>query len=242
MTASEQKKSEMVSIYDAEASFQVIEEAILGLWKVVNNLTAIQPPKCEHYRVTVFGSARLKADSPLYEGVKYLASELTEMGCDIITGGGPGLMQAANEGSVIADPTGKTKSIGIRVDLDFEQATNPFVEQLYQHQTFFTRLHHFVLLSNAFIVVPGGIGTALEAFMIWQLLQVRKLHQTPLIMVGEMWPDLLDWAEKYMVNIEPKMANPADMKIPHCVNNFEEAVAVLREYHGEWAKGCEIKN
>jgi uncharacterized protein (TIGR00730 family) len=234
------KVSGNTSIYDAQNSYQVIEESILGLWKVVNNLTSIQPPRCHRYRVTIFGSARLQPDSPLYNGVKFFASELTKMGCDIVTGGGPGLMQAANEGSFLADKNKSTNSIGIRVDLDFEQSANPFVEQMYQHQTFFTRLHHFVLLSNAFVVVPGGIGTTLEALMIWQLLQVRKLNNMPFILVGEMWSDLVDWADKYMVNVEDQLASPKDIQIPYCVNNFAEATSVLRKHHSQWLQGCEI--
>ncbi|HBB35918.1 MAG TPA: lysine decarboxylase [Cyanobacteria bacterium UBA8803] len=230
------KKSDSVSISDPEATFQVIEEAVLGLWHVVNNLTTIQPPKRNRYRVTIFGSARMQPESTLYQGVRRLASELTVMGCDIVTGGGPGLMQAANEGSVIADPADLTQSIGIRVNLDFEQEVNPFVEQVYEHRTFFSRLHHFVLLSDAFIVVPGGIGTALEALMIWQLLQVRKLHDTPLIMIGKMWFDLVAWAQEYMVNVEPRMAHPADLMIPHCVNDFEEAIVLLQESYEVWQR------
>ncbi|BAZ04082.1 LOG family protein [Calothrix sp. NIES-3974] len=229
-----------VSIHDTEATFAIIEETILGLWQVVNNLTRVQPPKCDRYRVTIFGSARLQPHTPLYNGVKYLASQLANLGCDIITGGGPGLMQAANEGSVIADPHNRTKSIGIRVDLDFEQETNPFVEHVYQHQTFFTRLHHFVLLSNAFVVVPGGIGTTLEALMIWQLLQVRQLDQTPFIMVGEMWDELIIWAEKYMVNSTYPMANPHDIQIPICVQTFDEAVEILSTKHQEWTQSCSV--
>ncbi|NJM27555.1 MAG: LOG family protein [Pseudanabaena sp. RU_4_16] len=216
------------------ATFEVIQDAVLQLWGVVNRLTDIRPPKRKRYRVTIFGSARLQPDNPLYAGVRHLASQLTVMGCDIVTGGGPGLMQAANEGSVIADPGDLTESIGIRVELDAEQSTNPFVEQVYKHQTFFSRLHHFVLLSDAFVVVPGGIGTTLEAMMIWQLLQVRKLHNTPFIMVGKMWFDLNAWAQEHMVNVEHKMANPIDMHIPRCVDNFEEAIALLRASHAEW--------
>ncbi len=234
------KTADSVSIYDAQSSFQVVESAILGLWKVVNNLTTIQPPKRERYRVSIFGSARLKPDSPLYEGVKRLASELTAMGCDIVTGGGPGLMQAANEGSVIADPANLTQSIGVRIDLDFEQESNPFVEELYQHQTFFTRLHHFVLLSDAFVVVPGGIGTTLEALMIWQLLQVRKLNDTPLIMIGQMWSDLQAWAQLYILNTEQPMANPEDIKIPDCVSDFDSAIALLQKAHAQWQQECEL--
>ncbi len=225
---------EAKSISDEAATFQVIQDALLGLWEVVNNLTTIRPPRRERYRVTIFGSARMKPGNALYSGVKHLASELTTMGCDIVTGGGPGLMQAANEGSVSADPADLTQSIGVRIDLDFEQHTNPFVEKVYQHRTFFSRLHHFVLLSDAFVVVPGGIGTTLEALMIWQLLQVRKLHDTPLIMVGDMWVDLVAWSSKHMVNVDFLMADSADMSIPRCVDNFEEAIALIRESHSKW--------
>ena len=231
------QRPDNVSILDGEASYRVIQKAVLGLWEVVNSLTTIRPPKRERYRVTIFGSARLEPDNPLYDGVRRLASELTAMGCDIVTGGGPGLMQAANEGSVMADPMDQTKSIGIRIDLAFEQDANPFVEQVYQHQTFFSRLHHFVLVSDAFVVAPGGIGTTLEALMIWQLLQVRKLHDTPLIMVGPMWADLAAWAQKHMALAESQLLDPADMSIPQCVDSFEAAIALLREAHSKWQGG-----
>ena len=126
-----QSKSAQTSIANPAATFEVIRKAILGLWDVVNELTSIKPTKRERYRVTIFGSARIQKETPLYNDVRQLASELTTMGCDIVTGGGPGLMEAANEGSVVADPADRTKSIGIRIALEFEQATNPFVEQVY---------------------------------------------------------------------------------------------------------------
>ncbi|MDJ0591289.1 MAG: LOG family protein [Pleurocapsa sp. MO_226.B13] len=223
-----------VDIADSEAAFNVIHDAILNLWDTVNKLSSIQPPRRERYCVTLFGSARIQPDTPLYSGVRHLAEELTKMGCDIVTGGGPGLMQAANEGSVIADPKDLTKSIGIRVDLGFEQDTNPFVEQAYLHRTFFSRLHHFVLASDAFVVLPGGIGTALEALMIWQLLQVRKLQNTPLIMVGTMWSELAIWAKKHTIDVEPPMADPADLSIPECVDSCEAAIALLKKAHQQW--------
>jgi uncharacterized protein (TIGR00730 family) len=224
-----------VDIQDSDAAFMVLEDAILGLWDVVNSLTTIRPPKRERYRVTIFGSARITPDTAIYQGVRELASELTKMGCDIVTGGGPGLMQAANEGSVLADPEDLTKSIGLRVNLAFEQEANPFVEQVYQHRTFFSRLHHFVLISDAFVVVPGGIGTALEALIIWQLLQVRKLENTPLVMIGPMWKDLIHWAARYMVDVRPPMADPADISIPYCLDTCEEAIGILRESHRQWS-------
>ena len=112
------------------------------------------------------------------------------MGCDIVTGGGPGLMQAANEGASEAITPEKDRSLGIRIELPFEQEVNPFVDQVFEHRTFFSRLHHFVLVSDAFVVVPGGIGTVLETFMIWQLLQVRQVQNTPLILIGK---KITDW-------------------------------------------------
>lgn len=228
------RHADAVNPADREGMFEVVQESVFQLWEVVNNLTRIQPPKQERYCVTIFGSARMTPETPLYNGVRHLAGELTAMGCDIVTGGGPGLMQAANEGSVKADPDNRTQSIGIRVSLDFEQETNPFVEQVYLHRTFFSRLHHFILLSNAFVVVPGGIGTALEALTVWQLLQVRKLYDTPLIMVGSMWSDFAAWARHYMVDVDPPMADPADMSIPHCVDDCEAAIALLRDAHKKW--------
>jgi uncharacterized protein (TIGR00730 family) len=228
--------SETVPIQDNQAAFDIVQNAVLGLWDVVNDLTRIRPAKRDRYCVSIFGSARMEPNDPLYEGVKCLASELTTLGCDIVTGGGPGLMRAANEGSVVADPQDLTRSIGIRVDLAFEQEANPFVEEMYRHRTFFSRLHHFVLISDAFVVVPGGIGTSLEAMMIWQLLQTRKLSQTPLIFVGQMWADLVTWADRYMVDVSPAMADPADLSIPQCVDQFDQAIALLKASHAQWCQ------
>jgi uncharacterized protein (TIGR00730 family) len=156
------------------------------------------------------------------------------MGCDVITGGGPGLMQAANEGAAAADAPERNRSVGIRVDLPFEQEVNPFVEQAFEHKTFFTRLHHFVLTSDAFVVAPGGIGTVLELMMVWQLLQVKHLHDTPLILVGKLWAGLVDWARKHLLTTDPPLANPEDMTIPRCVNTADEAIALLRDHHSRW--------
>jgi uncharacterized protein (TIGR00730 family) len=156
------------------------------------------------------------------------------MGCDIITGGGPGLMQAANEGASEANATEHDKSIGIRIALPFEQDINPFVEQAFEHETFFTRLHHFVLASDAFIVAPGGIGTVLEAMMIWQLLQVRHLEDTPFLMVGRMWPGLIEWTRQTMLASDSPFANPEDLELPRCLADADEAIAVIREHHDRW--------
>jgi uncharacterized protein (TIGR00730 family) len=157
------------------------------------------------------------------------------MGCDIVTGGGPGLMQAANEGAASAPD--RAQSVGIRVDLPFEQEINAFVTQAFEHRTFFTRLHQFVLASDAFIVAPGGIGTVLETMMIWQLLQVRHLQGTPLILVGKMWPGLIEWARSSMLSADTPLANVEDMTIPRCVANADEAIALIREHRQVWLSG-----
>jgi len=131
-----------------------------------------------------------------------------------------------------ADPD--RSSVGIRADLPFEQDVNPFVGQVFEHGTFFSRLHHFVLVSDAFVVVPGGIGTLLETMMIWQLLQVRKLHDTPLVLVGAMWPELVEWARRSMLRPDSPLASPEDFTIPTCCQNATEVLDLLREHHSQW--------
>jgi uncharacterized protein (TIGR00730 family) len=231
------QKSDVISLADEEGVKQVLVNSVLGLWDVVNNLTRLRPSKRDRYRVTIFGSARAKAGTFGYEETKRLAAALAEMGCDIITGGGPGLMQAANEGAASAPD--RAQSVGIRVDLPFEQEVNAFVTEAFEHRTFFTRLHQFVLTSDAFIVAPGGIGTVLETMMIWQLLQVRHLQDTPLILVGKMWPGLIKWARSSMLAIDPPLANPEDMTIPRCAANADEAVALIREHQRLWQSARE---
>ena len=128
-----------ISLADEEGVKDILVNTVFSLWDIVSNLTRLRPSKRDRYRVTVFGSARAQPGTFVYDEVKRLASALAEMGCDIITGGGPGLMQAANEGSAAAGATQRNRSIGIRVDLPFEQDVNPFVEQAFTHKTFFTR-------------------------------------------------------------------------------------------------------
>jgi uncharacterized protein (TIGR00730 family) len=226
--------SETVSLGDEEATARVLSQAVLGLWEVVNNLTRLRPTRRLRYRATIFGSARTDPDHWVYAAVRELAAELTRLGCDIVTGGGPGLMQAANEGARMAGADPDRGSVGIRVDLPFEQDVNPFVSQVFEHGTFFSRLHHFVLVSDAFVVVPGGIGTVLETMMIWQLLQVRKLYDIPLVLVGPMWEELVEWARKSMLRPHGPLASPEDIAIPVCCRTGPEILAIIREHHGRW--------
>jgi uncharacterized protein (TIGR00730 family) len=223
--------SRLVSLSDEEAVREIVRSTVLNLWKVVNNLTRLRPSSRDRYRVAIFGSARAQPGTFVYDEVKRVASAFASMGCDIVTGGGPGLMQAANEGARSAGAPG---SVGIRVELPFEQDVNPFVEQAFEHETFFTRLHHFVLASDAFVVVPGGIGTVLETLMIWQLLQVRHVDNVPLILVGKMWTGLVEWAKTSMLDPRLALANAEDLRIPQCLETADEAIAVVRDLHEKW--------
>src|SRR6516165_1871250 len=232
----QENKPGPVSLADEEAVKQVLVNAVFGLWDIVSNLTRLKPSKRERYRVTIFGSARARPGSFVYDEVKRVAAALADMGCDIITGGGPGLMQAANEGAAAVNAPERNRSVGIRVELPFEQEVNPFVEQAFEHKTFFSRLHHFVLTSDAYVVSPGVIGTVLELTLIWQLLQVKHVQDTPLILVGKMWAELVDWARKNLLKPELSLASPEDMTIPHCVNTADEAIALIQEHHAKWLK------
>lgn len=225
-----------ISLHDERKVLDLVSNSIMNLWEVVNNLTRLRPTQRERYRVTIFGSARIPRDHWVYAAVRDLAEELTRLGCDIVTGGGPGLMAAANEGVKRADPTAPDRSVGIRVDLPFEQDVNAFVTQAYEHRTFFTRLQQFVLMSDAFVVVPGGIGTVLEAMMIWQLLQVRHLQDTPLILAGKMYTDLIAWCRTSMLRPEFPLASPEDFTLPHCVDDGPGILPIIREHRARWVE------
>jgi uncharacterized protein (TIGR00730 family) len=225
----------LVPLSDEPAALAILTKSVMGLWETVNNLTRLRPTKRDRYRVTVFGSARVSPDHWVYGAVRDVAAELTRLGCDIVTGGGPGLMQAANEGVKLADPDGShQKSVGIRVELPFEQDVNAFVTDAFEHKTFFTRLHHFVLVSDAFIVTPGGIGTVLETLMVWQLLQVKHLRDVPLILAGHFWDGLLDWTKNVMLKPDIPLISPGDLNIPQVLPDGPSIVKAIREHHAQW--------
>jgi predicted Rossmann-fold nucleotide-binding protein len=196
-----------------EETFEVVEEALVDLWSVVNDLARIRPPKPKYYRVTVFGSSRMRRGDQLFEDVRSLAEQLSYMGCDIVTGGGPGLMEAANEGAKLGDPNNVTRSFGLPIELSSEEEPNPFVEKIYRHR----------------IVVPGGLGTLLETAMIWQLCQVKHVSGIPLILLGEMWEELRVWAREHMLGGERNLAGPQDLDIPYCAPTVNDAVKIIRE-------------
>jgi len=228
-------QSLQVSLADEERVKEILSASVMSLWEVVNDLTRLRPSRRERYRVAIFGSARAKPGTFVYEEVKRVAAAFAALGCDIVTGGGPGLMQAANEGAASAGAG--PASMGIRVELPFEQDVNPFVDEAFEHKTFFTRLQHFVIVSDVFVVVPGGIGTVLEMLMIWQLLQVRHVDNVPLILVGKMWTGLVEWARTSMLDPKLALANAEDLRIPQCLETADEAIAVVRDLHEKWKAG-----
>ena len=203
----------------------ILDKAIYQLWETINDLDQIQPERVEHYRVSIFGSSRIRRGDPIYEDVRKLSFELARMGIDIVTGGGPGLMEAANSGAVEGQIESHARSFGLAIHLPTEESANPFVDKVFRHRTFFSRLHHFVRLSSAFIVMPGGIGTALELLMVWQLLQVKHMREHPLVLVGTMWNGLIDWMRAEIVG--RGLASPPDIEIVSVVSSAEEAIPII---------------
>ncbi|AAM71701.1 MAG TPA: LOG family protein [Chlorobaculum sp.] len=146
-----------------------------------------------HYRVTIFGSARISEGDEAYRDVYDIARGLAAEGFDIVTGGGPGLMRAANSGSKSVSNGGQ--SIGLNIKLPHEQCPNPYLDIKEEFDRFSGRLDAFMAMSDAVVVAPGGIGTMLELFYSWQLVQVQHLCETPIILFGEIWTSLLLWLE-----------------------------------------------
>lgn len=198
---------------------------ILFFYRLISWLDRKAPLEKRYFRVAIFGSSRIQPEDAVYVQVRELAKKLSFMGCDIVTGGGPGLMQAANEGARAGAYRYKTRSFGLTILLPMEEQPNPFLDEVAQHSTFFSRLHQFIRLSHAYIVMDGGIGTTLEALMVWQLLQVQMLRDRPLIFVGPMWRGLRDWMERQVV--QPGRASAPDLEIAHWVDTVDEAVEVV---------------
>jgi uncharacterized protein (TIGR00730 family) len=203
---------------------QVIDGSVAQLWETIESLERLQPRNLERFRVSIFGSARVEETHTLYSEAQELAQRLAASGCDIVTGGGGGLMQAVDQGAsrgAVRKPA--DGDLPVRLVTDVE--STPFVERVYRHRTFFSRLHHFVRLSSAFIVFPGGIGSTLEAMMVWQLLQAKHLPPTPFILYGSHWRGLLRWIEDEALGegyVEEK-----DTRLPIQVDTVDETVDII---------------
>ncbi len=186
--------------------------------------------KKHDFRVTIFGSARIKANEKVYKQVVDLAKKIGEQGFDVVTGGGPGLMEAATIGHNLGDPEGKSETIGLTIELPWESEDNGQLEIKKHFEHFSGRLDHFMALSSAIVVTPGGIGTCLELFYTWQLVQVKHICPVPIILIGSMWKKLIDWTKKYP--LKEGLISPQDFSSIYVVKNNKEAMKVImKTYH-----------
>lgn len=186
----------------------------------------------EYYRVSIFGSARIKQDTPEYKQVYDLAFQLAGRGVDIVTGGGPGLMEAANLGA--KQGGNQSRSFGLPIQLPFETDANSHLDVKYMHRRFSSRLDEFMRISHAVVVTPGGIGTVLELFYTWQLLQVEHISSRPIFLLGrEFWAGLLDWLRAHP--LKGKLLDEKDLLKLTVVDSVEELIRHLepdiQEFH-----------
>ena len=217
---------------------RIFDRVIFALYDLIAWLDQVAPPERRYFRVALFGSSRIKSGDENYVQVRELARELSHLGCDIVTGGGPGLMTAANEGARQGAYRYRTRSFGLTILLPMEEQPNPFLDEVAAHKTFFSRLHQFIRMSHAYIVVDGGIGTTLEAMMVWQLLQVRLLENRTLIFMGPMWQGLKEWVEGEI--IARGLASEGDTGLVHWVDTPEQALAIVRRARDRFLKRHEV--
>lgn len=189
------------------------------------------------FRVSIFGSSKIKKNDPIYKEIKNLGKALANEKIDLVTGGGNGLMQAASEGHKLGRSVEITniRSIGVGVKLPWNQGFNGSVEYKKEFGTFSQRLDEFMLLSNAVIVAPGGIGTLLELFYTWQLVQVHHICNIPIILYGEQWTGLLKWIKEKP--LQTKYLTDRDYQLVFHVKNQEEVIEMIRDLHKHWSKG-----
>jgi len=175
-------------------------------------------------KIAVFGSARTSPTSGLYQAVEKLGRNIASQGWIVVTGGGPGTMEAANKGAMSVCVGNSLCSVAEAIHLPFEEGVNPYVQEYEKHQTFYSRLKTFAD-CDAFIVTPGGIGTLLEMALIYQLVQVNHIDKKPIICVGRMWRTLKHWVEEEM--LDNGFLNNEEMKLIHYVDRFSEATHLL---------------
>ena len=188
--------------------------------EATERLAAIRPA------VTMFGSARVPPGSRYYDLAERTARLLSDSGFSVISGGGPGIMEAANKGAF----HGKAPSVGLNIQLPHEQQANPYqdISQTFRH--FFARKYMFVRFASAYVVLPGGFGTLDELMEALTLIQTKKSRQFPVILVGSaFWAGLVDWLKSRLV--EEKMISPEDMDLIQIIDEPEQVVeAIFRHY------------
>ncbi|MEO1012437.1 MAG: TIGR00730 family Rossman fold protein [Bacteroidota bacterium] len=203
---------------DSWALFKIMGEFVNGFEK----MSAIGP--C----VSIFGSARTKENAKYYQLAVDIAQSISEAGYGIITGGGPGIMEAGNKGANLAGGT----SVGLNIDLPFEQHDNPFIDgdKSLDFDYFFVRKVMFVKYSQGFVVMPGGFGTLDELFEAMTLIQTHKIGKFPIILVGsEFWQGLLEWVKGTM--LDAGNISRADLDLVRLVDTKEEVVEIIDAFY-----------
>lgn len=211
-----------VKTYDSWQIFKIMAEFVQGF----ERMAKIGP--C----VSVFGSARTKPADTHYKMAEEVAYLLTKKGFGIITGGGPGIMEAANKGAHFAGG----KSVGLNIKLPFEQEANPFIdpENLIEFDFFFVRKVMFMKYAQGYVVLPGGFGTMDELFEAITLIQTAKLVHFPIVMVDRhYWTGLIEWVKERM--LEEKNISPEDLDIIKLVDTPEEAVEIIEDFYNKYS-------
>jgi uncharacterized protein (TIGR00730 family) len=220
--AFEQKTWQEIHTTDSWRVFKIISELVEGFEK----LSRIGP--C----VSVFGSARTHYNDKYYRMAEDIAFKLVQNGYGVITGGGPGIMEAANKGA----RRGNGKSVGINIDLPFEQRPNTFIDadKLITFDHFFVRKVMFMKYAQGFIVLPGGFGTFDELFEAITLIQTRKIGKFPIILVGKKyWGGLIEWIKEVML-VEERAISPHDLDLFTLVDTSDEAVENIVSFYSRY--------
>lgn len=206
-------------ISDSWQIFKVMSEFVEGF----ETLGRIGP--C----VSIFGSARTKPENKYYQLAVEIGHKLADAGFGVITGGGPGIMEAGNKGA----KDGNGKSVGLNINLPFEQTHNAYIDmdKLINFDYFFVRKVMFMKYAQGFIVLPGGLGTLDELFEALTLIQTEKIAQFPIVLVGRSyWDGLFDWIKEKMLE-EEKNINAEDLYLVNLVDTADEAVEVIKEFY-----------
>jgi hypothetical protein len=175
--------------------------------------------------VSIFGSARVRPDDPYYKKTEYLARRLAENGFSVMTGGGPGIMEAANKGAAAAGG----QSVGMNIRLPYEQKPNPYANTVIEYKYFFIRKVMFVKYAVAYVILPGGFGTMDELFEALTLIQTKRIKGFPVIMMGsEYWKGLLDWIKNTMLHNDK--IEPADLEIIQVLDDPDEIVKHIKKF------------
>ena len=203
---------------DSWAIFKIMGEFVNGFEK----MSRIGP--C----VSIFGSARVREGHPYYDLAVKISQKIAEAGYGVITGGGPGIMEAGNKGANLAGGT----SVGLNIDLPFEQHDNPYIDddKSLDFDYFFVRKVMFVKYSQGFVVMPGGFGTLDEFFEALTLIQTHKIHTFPIILVGtDFWKGLMEWIKDTLV--EAGNISPKDLDLIKLVDTEDEVVEIIDAFY-----------